>query len=95
MGAALLSDLFLVIQLESVIPLVLVKVEEHFLFKLVCAIVDIDGVVVFVESLVHSFNRGLVQVSIHRSCLPRLMGAAHTQERVDESKSINHDFSPH
>ena len=32
------------------------EVEKRFLLKFVGTIVDIDGIVIFVESLVHSFN---------------------------------------
>ena len=62
---ASLGGLLLVLQLEGVVPLILVEVGKHLLLQLVGAVVDVDGVVVFIEALVHRFDRGLVQVPIH------------------------------
>lgn len=61
----LISDLFLVLQLQRTIPLIFVKVQKHLLFELVTAVIYVDGVIVLVETLVHGLDRRLVQVAVH------------------------------
>lgn len=39
---AMLGDSRLVFQLQSVVPLLFVKIQQHFLFQLVCLVVDVD-----------------------------------------------------
>lgn len=43
-----LCYLSLILELQSLIPLLLVKVKQHFLFELVCFVVDVDRIVVLI-----------------------------------------------
>lgn len=93
--AALLSGLLLVVQLERIVPFVLVEIQQHLLLEFVCSVVDINGVIVFVQAFVHGLDGGFVQVTVHRCGLPRFVGSTNSQQRVDESKSVDYHLSSH
>ena len=50
------SDFILVLKFETLIPFLFVQIEQHLLFELVCSVVDVDGVIVLVQALVHCLN---------------------------------------
>lgn len=81
-------DFLRILEFESLIPLLLVEVEQHLCFKFVGLVVDIDGIVVFVQSLVHCLDGGFVQVTVDGGRLSRLL-TAHRGERVDQSESVD------
>ena len=53
-----------ILQLESLIPFLFVEIEQHFLFKLVGPVVDVDGIVVFVKTLIHGFDGRFVKMTV-------------------------------
>ena len=90
---AVLGDGRLVLQLEPVVPFLLVQVQQHLLLQLVGFVVDVDGVVVFVESFVHGLDRGFVQMAGHCCGLPRLL-PGHGSFHVDEAEGVDDDLTP-
>lgn len=85
---AAFGGLLLVIQLQSIIPLILVEIEQHLLFEFIRPVVDIDGVVILVQSLIHGLNGGFVQVAVDGGGLSGFV-SRHAHEGVDETEGVD------
>lgn len=58
--STMFGDFLLILKLEPRVPLLLVQVEQHLGFKFVGLVVNIDRVVVFVETFIHGLDGGFV-----------------------------------
>jgi hypothetical protein len=63
----------------------------YFLFELMSAVVDGDGVVVAVETVNQRLNRRFVQMTQVRGGLSRLL-VQRDRLRVDRSERVNHNL---
>lgn len=88
-----LIDLCLLSQFQRMVPLLFIKIQQHFLLQLISSVVNVDRVIIFIQSFIHSFNGGFIKIPIDRGSLPGLL-TRHGSFHIDKSKSINDDFSP-
>lgn len=61
------------LQLEGVIPLVLVKIQQHLVLKLVLSVVDDNRVVVSIQAVHQGRNRGTLKMPDVARRLSRLL----------------------
>mmetsp|Transcript_3142 Transcript_3142/g.7971 ORF Transcript_3142/g.7971 Transcript_3142/m.7971 type:complete len:340 (-) Transcript_3142:11-1030(-) len=90
----LLVVLLEVSSLETVRPVLLVKVHKHLLLELALAVRNRDGIVVPVQPVDQSLYGGLVEVPDDRCGLPGLL-PQHDHLRVDAAKSVDHHLPLH
>lgn len=83
-----------VIHLQSFSPHVLVQVHQHVLLQSSLPVVDRNAVVVAIQAVDESLDRGLVQVSQVRCCLARLL-THHNSLGLNETEGINDDLALH
>lgn len=79
---------------ESMRPILLVQIHQHFLFQFIFAIADADGIVVAVQAVNQCLNAGFVEVSNVAGGLARFL-TQHHGFGGDESESVNDNFSFH
>lgn len=83
-----------VIHLQSLSPDMLVQIHKHVLLQACLAVVDSNAIIVTVETVDQSLNRGLVQVTQVGGCLARLL--AHDNSLwLDKAESINDNLALH
>ena len=90
----LLILLLIVTTLEAFTPEHLVQIQQHFLLKIILAVVDGDGVIVPVQTTYKGLNRRLLQQPNIRGRLPGF-NLLHGQLRINEPKGIDDNFSLH
>ena len=78
--------------LESLRPDGLVQIHEHVLLKRGLAVANAYRVVVSVEAVNQSLDRGLVEVSNVRRCLPGFL-SEHECLRVDKTEGVDDDLA--
>lgn len=71
----LFSDFLLVLKLKSTVPFLLVKVQQHLSLKVVGLVVNVDRIIILVQTFVHGLDRGLVQMASDSCCLSWLIPA--------------------
>lgn len=87
-----LAFLMEVLHLQGFCPHMLVQVHQHVLFQASLPIVDRNAIVVAVESVDESLDRGLVQVAQVGCCLPGLL--AHDDSLgLDEPEGIDDNLA--
>lgn len=89
-----LAFLVEIVHLEGLGPHMLVQIHQHVLLQPRLPIVDRDAVVVAVETVDESLDRGFVQVAQVRGCLPWFL-AHHDRLGLNETESINDNLALH
>lgn len=68
------------------------QVHEHGFFESSLTVPDPDGIVVAIQSVNESLNRGLVEVAQVGSCLPGFL-TKHERLWVDEAEGVNDNLA--
>mmetsp|Transcript_37370 Transcript_37370/g.45064 ORF Transcript_37370/g.45064 Transcript_37370/m.45064 type:complete len:277 (-) Transcript_37370:411-1241(-) len=75
-------------------PIPLVQIHEHLLLQLLLPIINHDGIIMTIQSVDQRLNAGFVQMPDIAGGLSRFL-PQHHQLRIDQSKTINHNFPLH
>ena len=83
-----LAMVVIIAKLKPINPGFLMKIIQHLLLQFVLAVVNTNRVVVTIQTVYQSLNRGSLQMTQIRSCLSWLLAQNH-HVGVDQAESIN------